>query len=240
MASLNGYDSTYASVISSTLTKSVTINAGSNRRMIIACGGEDSGTPDVTDVTYNGTSATQLAAITTGTGSFKCIIQIWELTESQLPSSGAYNLTTTFSSSSSTFDYGFFSVWILDDADQGSLSYDSESQESVTSITFPTGVSVSENDYVCSSGTSGDARSFTSSGSYTERDDQSMGGASFYAYDLAASGSSTEAPTITVSASTNRLNGIIVNVPNFVAGAAGAVGGGLLNSILLSRTRLTG
>lgn len=72
------------------ITLSFTIGSGSNRILIVAVNHLTSDT--TSGVTYNGVAMTQLGSVHEG-------ITLWYMLESQLPTTGAYNIVASFTSS---------------------------------------------------------------------------------------------------------------------------------------------
>lgn len=215
---------TYQADASSPQTDTITISSGTNRKMIVFFGGEEgSSTVTLDSASFNGVSMTAaLATVQAGTGTFKNVIRAFYLNETDLPTGGDYTLSMSFtvSAGDADFDYLHWSVLVFDDADQGTITsseYDTATGDSTDTITFSTGVSVSNGDYVCASGNTSSNATFTITG-YTVYD-ENMGGAAFYSAEKAITGSGTEAPSVVASSSETRFNGILINVLDYSADA---------------------
>lgn len=215
---------TYQVDSTSPQTDTITISSGTNRKMIVFFGGEEgSSTVTLDAASFNGVSMTAaLATVQAGTGTFKNVIRAFYLNETDLPAGGSYTLSLSFtvSAGDADFDYLHWNVLVFDDADQGAITsseYDTATGASTDTITFSTGVSVSNGDYVCASGNTSSNATFTITG-YTVLD-ENMGGAAFYSAEKAITGSGTEAPSVVASGSETRFNGILINILDYSAGA---------------------
>jgi hypothetical protein len=221
MATLDNEDLVTDVSATDTISHSFAIGSGSNRRLFVWITAEESGTPVIagSTVTYNSTSLSQVTTATAGTGSFKNLVEVWELLETDLPTTGTYTVTATLNRAA---DYLGMHIIALEDADQSAISasqHDKVEAESVTANTFATGASVANGDYTMHmTSSSNGSRTFTSSGTYSELADVNMGGASYCMYGKAITGSGTETPTVTASGSNTRLCSLMLNALTVAAG----------------------
>jgi hypothetical protein len=217
---------TFQALSTSAQTDSITISGGTNRRMIVFCGGEeDEPSPTVDSVSFNGTSMTQIGGSVEISGSFSNVITAWTLKDSELPSAGTYTLSMSFSGvGEGDWEYFHWCVFVLDDADQGSFTsseYDTATVSSSDTLTFSTGVSVANGDVVCIGGNTSSNATHTITG-YTVKD-ETMGGAGFFSAEKAVTGSGTESPSVVADASETRFVGFLVKVKDYVAGGVSAI-----------------
>jgi hypothetical protein len=211
---------TYAVTTASPLTDSITISSGTNRKMIVFCGGEENEpSPTVDSVSFNGSSLTQINGSVEVSGSFSNVITAWYLNETDIPTGGSYTLSISYSGADGTWDYFHWCVLVFDDADQGGFTtseYDTATVASSDTLTFSTGVSVANGDHVCIGGNTSTNATHTITG-YTVKD-ETMGGAGFFSAEKAITGSGTEAPSVVADASEIRFVGFLVKVLDFSAG----------------------
>ena len=196
MASLDAF-STGNDTNTDTLTVSHTVGSGSDRRMIVVTGTECSGEPSVSSVTYNSDNLTFVDNSQVGS-SFRNEVEVWEMKDADLPSTGAYNVVVTWNSGTSS-QHRWVGIWTLEDATQDDFvaaDTDTVADESVDSLTFSTGVSVESDDYVIVGESIGQSGTFTSPTGYTQRGFWNQGGSAHSGEDKAITGSGTETPTL--------------------------------------------
>ncbi len=93
-----------------TLSFSHTLNAGSNRMVIISVGSENGNAEiDVASVTYGGQAATLgaeeiIIGAGTGTTGFRALSEIWYLLEEDLPSNGSNTVVITFTGTAASLE----------------------------------------------------------------------------------------------------------------------------------------
>lgn len=151
----------------SSLSFSHTISGNTNRMLIVCAGDEDSGTPTVTGITYNGISMTQVAQISTDDGTQNRLAMFY-LPEANLPSAGTYTVTITYSATTSNRSGGAMSFYnVKQQAPKNTQTAANQGQSSI-SVNVTTDV---DNSWVVDTAVHGDTGDFTQGSNQIERFD---------------------------------------------------------------------
>lgn len=215
---------------STSVPLSHTAAAGSNRLLVYVISFEDDDNlNDVTSVSYGGRAMTQAVQSTTitGTGS-QSRAEIWYLNQAGIVLASNTTFTPVFSISNPTVAHGYYAMAVtLSGVNQVTPVCTSRTGERLTSATvnLSSGISVLPGELMIYGTHTGDSRTHTPAGGYTESFDLNGAGggqaASINHKLIVAAG--TENPTSTLSASGNRFIMAAVRVLAFGATCSSAL-----------------
>jgi parallel beta-helix repeat protein len=151
---------------SGTLNFTHVLVSGSNRMMVVSAGVENTGSVDITGVTYGGVSMNLADKVSVTSSSFYYVTAVYYLLDNDLPSDGTNYVNISTSGTPSSLEINGFAAEYVNMSQEAPESTDTNSSTSQTTL-YDT-VAVSDGSWVISASGCGQTGSYTHSAGQTE------------------------------------------------------------------------